>query len=140
MKVLKLLIGFAFILIFSLHTQAQQSDTTVKNNETLITLSGVVYDVTGALVTNARVSARTSNNRIFETTTNGDGIFSLNLPPSSYQIEFESPGFKILKLLNFKVVNSTYGKMNQDIVLEVRDCDDCKGIISEQFKETKKPK
>jgi hypothetical protein len=140
MRTLKLLTSFAFLIVFSVYVQAQQAETTKKNKETVIILSGVVYDITGALVTKAKVSVKTTNNQTIQAITNEDGIFQLKLSPASYQIEFESPGFKIFKLENFKVVNSTYGKMNQDIVLEVRDCDDCEGIISEPIKEIRKPK
>ena len=39
--------------------------------------------------------------------------------PEFYKISFEQPGFKELIIDNLKIVNSTYGKINQDIVLDV---------------------
>ncbi len=139
MKTLKLLPGFAFLIVFCLHAQAQQAITTKENKETLITLSGVVYDPLGSLVVKAKVTAKTKNDRLIETTTNDDGIFELRLLSETYQIEVESPGFKISKLPNYKVVNTTYGKMNQDIVLEVRDCNDCE-MIAKPIEEIKSPR
>src|SRR4051812_9039885 len=135
MKILKLLVGLVLVLIFSLHSQAQQTNTTIKNKEKLIILSGVVYDPNGAVVTNTRITVRTTNNRTIQTVSNSEGIFELKLSPASYQIEFESSGFKRLRLSNFKVVNSTYGKMNQDVVLEISEA-----VTPLPIEGTKKPK
>ena len=40
------------------------------------------------------------------------------MSPEFYKISFEQPGFKNFIIDNFKIVNSTYGKISQDIVLD----------------------
>lgn len=137
---MKVFIHVALLMFFALSIQAQQKETSAQNNEKVITLSGIVYDITGAVVGNTNVSAKNSENKIFQTKTNDDGVFNLKLIPANYEIEFEAVGFKKVKLSKFRVVNSTYGKISQDIVLEVRDCNDCEWVVGEPIKENKKPK
>ncbi len=84
-----------------------------------IKLTGVVYDTNGALVVGAKVNATNRNGEIFEVKTNDDGIYLLNLLPEFYMIEFEQSGFKKTIIESFQLVNSTYGKINQDVVLIV---------------------
>src|SRR5437868_12929994 len=102
MKISKLLVGLVLVLIFSLYSQAQETNTAIENKEKLIILSGVVYDPSGAVVANTKITVRTTNNRTIQTVSNSEGIFDLKLSPASYQIEFESPGFKRLRLSNYK--------------------------------------
>ena len=81
-----------------------------------IKLTGVVYDANGAVVVGAVARAADINGKIFRTATNDEGIYLLKLLPGTYRIEFEQPGFKKLVLEKYQVVNSTYGKLNQDVV------------------------
>src|ERR1700690_989938 len=59
-------------------------------------ISGVVEDPTGAVVTGANITARhLDTNRLFKTETTASGIFSLRaLPIGSYAISIESPHFR----------------------------------------------
>jgi outer membrane receptor protein involved in Fe transport len=59
-------------------------------------ISGVVEDPTGAVVTGANITARhIDTNRLFKTETTASGIFSLRaLPIGSYAISIESPHFR----------------------------------------------
>ena len=61
-------------------------------------LSGRVTDSAKALIADAKIAAISANTNVhYETTTNGAGEYHLaNLPPSSYRIEVEKPGFKKL--------------------------------------------
>ena len=122
---MKIFISFVLFLVFSITIQAQQKEISVKDKGKLIILSGIVYDISGAVITNASISIKTSENGNIQTKTNGEGEFEIKLLPAVYEIEFDSPGFKKLKLLNFRIVNSHLGKMYHDVVLEVRNCDDC---------------
>lgn len=90
-----------------------------------INLSGIVYDANGAVIVKAKVKVTNKNNESFETETNDEGVYSLKLLPDSYEIEFVQSGFKKKLFKNFKVVNSTYGKINQDIVLDIIDDTNC---------------
>ncbi|HXG86337.1 MAG TPA: carboxypeptidase-like regulatory domain-containing protein [Pyrinomonadaceae bacterium] len=137
---MKIFISLVLFLVFSTYIEAQQKETTAKNKEKLIILSGIVYDISGAVVANTIVTVKTAENRNIQTKTNEEGKFELKLLPAIYEIEFDSPGFKKLKLLNFRVVNSYSGKINHDVVLEVGNCNDCELMIEESIKENKKPK
>jgi hypothetical protein len=72
-------------------------------------LTGRITDPSKALIAAARVSALSSGTNVrYETLTNGSGEYYLaNLPPSSYRIEIEKPGFKKL--------------IKPDVVLHVQD-------------------
>lgn len=136
---MKIFISFVLFLVSFISIQAQQKEINIKNKEKLITLSGVVYDISGAVITNAFVSVKTTGNWSNQTKTNEEGLYELKLLPAIYEIEFESVGFKKLTLSKFRVVNSFSGKINNDIVLEVRSCDDCEWIVGEPIKKNKKP-
>ena len=64
------LIFLFFVLVLSGRSQTNQI--------TLIT--GTVYDVNGAVIVNASVTATDQKNQKFETRTNDDGIYNLKLP------------------------------------------------------------
>jgi len=73
------------------------------------TISGVVFDPTGAIITGAAITAVNDATRVeYSATTNGDGIYVLaNLPPGAYRIQVAKIGFKTL--------------IKPDIVLNVQD-------------------
>ena len=73
------------------------------------TISGVVFDPTGAIITGADITAVNDATRVlYSTTTNNDGVYVLpNLPPGSYRIQVSKIGFKTL--------------IKPDIVLNVQD-------------------
>lgn len=105
MKFLQILV---LILGFAIYADAQK-----------IALSGVLYDANGAVIVGATVKAINKKGDGFETRSNDEGIYIINLSPEIYKISFEQPGFKKFIIDNLRIVNSTYGKINQDIVLDV---------------------
>ena len=58
--------------------------------------AGVVRDGSGAVVSGAKVTlTRTSTNAVLTRTTDGSGTFQfLELPPDTYTLSVEAPGFK----------------------------------------------
>jgi hypothetical protein len=72
-------------------------------------LSGRVSDPANALIVDATVIAISSDTNIrYEDVTNGSGEYHLaNLPPTSYRLEIQKPGFKKL--------------MKPDVILHVQD-------------------
>lgn len=85
------------------------SVTCVCAQSTNASLTGRVTDPAKALIVDAKVSAVSAGTNVrYETATNGSGEYYLaNLPPSSYRVEIEKPGFK-------KIVKP-------DVVLHVQD-------------------
>jgi carboxypeptidase family protein/TonB-dependent receptor-like protein len=73
------------------------------------TISGVVFDPTGAIIAGAEITAVNDATRVqYSTATNNEGIYVLaNLPPGSYRIQVAKIGFKTL--------------IKPDIVLSVQD-------------------
>ncbi len=59
-------------------------------------LQGTVRDSTGAVVTNATVTARNPATNFTRTaTTNDDGFYRIiNFPPGDYEVTVEAPNFK----------------------------------------------
>jgi len=70
----------------------------VRCQSTNASLSGRVSDPAKARIVNARIAATNiRTNFCYETTTNASGEYLLaNLPPSTYHIEVDKPGFKTL--------------------------------------------
>src|SRR5918998_5882630 len=68
----------------------------LRAQSTNASLAGRVTDPAKALIVDARVSAVSDGtNARYETATNGSGEYYLaNLPPNSYRVEIEKPGFK----------------------------------------------
>lgn len=94
-------------------------------------LSGSVYDANGYLITQAKITATNEKGEKFETQTNEDGTYILNLPynpydggdykykVSKYEIIVEKWGFEKGIISNFKFVPSSNGKMILDVALDV---------------------
>ncbi len=81
-------------------------------------LQGVVKDGTGAVVTNAMVTAKNPATNISRTAnTNDDGLYQIvNLPPGDYELTVEAPNFKKAVLSGITV---TVGqRANVDVTLE----------------------
>src|SRR5688572_7508916 len=94
-------------------------------------LSGTVYDANGSVVTNAKVSAFNQKGEKFETRTNDEGVYTLNLPfnqylnstdfrEAKYNILVEANGFKNSITKDFVFIPSQFGKMRLDIGLEIK--------------------
>lgn len=84
-------------------------------------LTGVVYDQNGAVIITSRVVAYGPDAKEYETSTNSEGIYELQLPLGTYEMEASAVHFCPTLVKGFAVVNSTYRKMSQDFVLVVRD-------------------
>ncbi|MGH9905354.1 MAG: carboxypeptidase-like regulatory domain-containing protein [Pyrinomonadaceae bacterium] len=84
-------------------------------------LTGIVYDQNGAVIVASRVVAYGSDGKEYETSTNSDGIYELQLPLGTYEVEASALHFCPTLVKGFAVVNSTYRKMSKDFVLVVRD-------------------
>lgn len=92
---------FVFLLLASV--------TCVRAQSTNASLTGRITDPAKALIVDARISAVSAGtNARYETTTDGSGEYYLaNLPPNSYRVEIEKPGFK-------KIIKP-------DVVLHIQD-------------------
>jgi hypothetical protein len=82
-------------------------------------LTGTVRDISGAIVVNAQVTAASPErgiNRVSKT--NGDGDYLISaLPPGSYNLTIEAPGFK--KYLSNGIVLRVAQKARADATLQV---------------------
>lgn len=81
----------------------------LRGQSTHAALTGRVSDPSQALIAGARIAAISAGTNVhYETVTNAAGEYYLaNLPPASYRIEIEKPGFKTL--------------IKPDVVLHVQD-------------------
>ncbi|MBI3679133.1 MAG: TonB-dependent receptor [Acidobacteria bacterium] len=89
--------------------------------QTAATISGVLHDATGAVITGARVSARnTERNLVRETRSGEEGAYLLaQLPAGIYDVRVEMPGFRPLvrKAIELTVAQN----VRLDLALEVGD-------------------
>ena len=103
-------------------------------------LTGTVYDASGAVISKAKLTAVNEEGEKFETVTNDEGIYVLNLLFNSvdtktsvdskvakYEItvDMENRGFEKFVLKDFKFVPSSKGKMNLDIALDAANPEPC---------------
>lgn len=127
------------VLIFGLTVLANAQ----KRERTTI-LTGNIYDEMGAAISKANVKFRGTDSKYRVVTTNEDGEYIVDLENGSYSIEIEAVGFKTFKIQNYKIAQSYKGKMNFDVVLEVKSCDDptvnCDFVTGEPVKTPKKNK
>jgi hypothetical protein len=81
----------------------------LRAQSTNASLTGRITDPSKAAIAEARVSAiSTDTNVRYETTTNGSGYYYLlNLPPGTYRLKIEKPGFKQI--------------IKPDVILHVQD-------------------
>lgn len=89
----------------------------VLTNGQIIRVSGTVYDPTGAVVPSVNIKATDEQGRSNAVKTNDEGAFLIELAPGLFSIIIEKAGFKTLEYKKYRVVNSTYGKMNIDFVI-----------------------
>ena len=96
-------------------------------------LSGTVYDANGAVIPATKITAINEKGERFETETNGEGVYVLNLAFNLYDTKTSSDfkiakyeividrekGFEKFVLTDFKFVPSYKGRMNLDIALDV---------------------
>src|SRR5260370_28495768 len=81
--------------------------------------AGVVRDGSGAVVSGAKVTlTRTGTNAVLTRTTDGSGAFQfLELPPDTYTLSVEAPGFKRMTLS--RVVIQVDQASTLDVVLQL---------------------
>ncbi len=103
-------------------------------------LTGTVYDASGAVIPKAKLIAINEKGEKFETVTNDEGVYVLNLlfqsidaktsvdfKVAKYEIivDLENRGFEKFILKDFKFVPSFKGKMNLDIALDSINPEPC---------------
>jgi hypothetical protein len=126
MKVLQILV---LILVFVVTENAQTS-----------ILSGTVYDANGAVIPETKITAINQKGEKFETLTNDEGFYFLDLPFTRYDsklffdfvmakyeiiVDRENWGFEKFVLKDFRFVPSYKGKMNLDIALNSINPEPC---------------
>ncbi|HEU4834081.1 MAG TPA: carboxypeptidase regulatory-like domain-containing protein [Pyrinomonadaceae bacterium] len=101
------------LLVLSAHIAFGQAQSNAAD------LQGTVRDTTGAVVTNATVTARNpGTNFSRSTTTNDEGFFRIvNVPPGDYEVTIEATNFKKAVLTKVTVTVGQAAELN-DIQLE----------------------
>jgi hypothetical protein len=109
------------VLLLSVNALAQ-SRGPIQAIEPKMILTGVVYDINGAVIADGTVVVvNNSGGGKYGGATNSEGVYQLELPPALYTIEVGAQGFCAEQVERFRVVNSTHGKMSLDFVLEVAE-------------------
>src|SRR5215813_1570444 len=105
--------AFVFLLLTSV--------TYLRAQSTNASLTGQITDQARALIVDAKISAISAGtNLVYETTSNSLGQYYLtNLPPDSYRIEIEKPGFK--KLVKANVILHIQDALKLDFELPLGD-------------------
>lgn len=82
-------------------------------------ISGIVTDSTGAVVSGAKITVTdVTRNTNFDTVSNDTGLYVMSqLPPSTYRVNASSPGFRTFVLDNLPLATQQHAKV--DIKLEV---------------------
>jgi hypothetical protein len=107
------------VLLLSVCAPAQ-GNAPAQDRRPTMTLTGVVYDTNGAvIVTDMKIVINGVSGAPYETATNDEGIYKIKLPLGVYRVRVSAVGFCAAQVERFKVVDSTYGKMSLDFVLEV---------------------
>jgi len=114
-----LLFAFALILTGTISGQAGSSS---QNAEKVI-LTGTVYDTNGSVIPSSHVLAQTSAGEEYRATTNGEGVYKIELPIDIYAIKVDAPGFCPSRVRFFRVRNSPSGATSFDVILDVADGD-----------------
>ena len=115
-----LLLAFALILAGAISGQTGSSP---QSDDKKVVLSGTVYDANGAVITSGHVLAQNSAGKEYRATTNGEGVYKIELPIDIYAIKVGAPGFCSSRVRFFRVRNSPSGATSLDVVLEVADGD-----------------
>src|SRR5215813_12440781 len=104
--------AFLFLLAHACVLRAQSTNASI---------TGRITDPSHALITDAKVAVISlGTNAHYETTTNDSGEYYLaNLPPDSYRIEIEKPGFK--KLIKPNVILHVQDALRLDFEMTLGD-------------------
>jgi hypothetical protein len=109
------------VLLLSVSALAQ-SPSASQSGEPKTILTGVVYDLNGAVVAGGTVLVVSGGaGKKYLGATDSEGVYRIELSPALYTIEVGAPGFCAEQVERFRVVNSTHGKMSLDFVLEVAE-------------------
>lgn len=92
-------------------------------------VTGSVHDQTGAIIPNAEVTViNKGTSAVRKTTSSGDGLFTINLlPPGSYTVTVQSPGFKMYEVASMTLAagdtprvdaNLAVGETTQTVIVE----------------------
>ena len=98
---------------------------TDKQNSSI--LSGIVYDAVKAIVPATKLIAKHNDGRIFETISDDEGVYKIQLPFGKYTLEFSRNGFKNYIVENFENTFLTDESFDVDFI--VGHCSDCNGAI-----------
>ncbi len=113
---------FAFTLILA-GAISGQTGSSPQSDEKKVVLSGTVYDTNGAVIPFSHVLAQSPAGKEYRATTNGEGVYKIELPIDIYAIKVDAPGFCPSRVSFFRVRNSLFGATPLDVVLDVADGD-----------------
>ena len=113
---------FAFTLILA-GAISGQTGSSPQSDEKKVVLSGTVYDTNGAVIPFSHVLAQSPAGKEYRATTNGEGVYKIELPIDIYAIKVDAPGFCPSRVSFFRVRNSLFGATPLDVVLGVADGD-----------------
>src|SRR5260370_34835561 len=111
-----LLLAFALILAGAISGQTRSSTQTVDKK---VVLRGTVYDTNGSVIPSSHVVAQNSVGKEYRATTNGEGVYKIELPIDIYAIRVGAPGFCSSRVKFFRVRNSPSGETLHAVALEV---------------------
>ena len=112
----------AILLLLTVAVFAQ-TDNKREPSGARVFLTGTLYDINGSVIVRARVVAYRADGKEFEGTTNEEGAYKIEVPLAVYSVVARAEGFCARRIDQFRVVNSTFGKMALDFVLEVSPCE-----------------
>ncbi|MFN2577368.1 MAG: carboxypeptidase-like regulatory domain-containing protein [Pyrinomonadaceae bacterium] len=78
-------------------------------------LLGTVYDIHHSVILRAQIVARDTEGHDYEATTNGEGVYSFDVPVGIYEVEANADGFCPRRVSDFKATDGVL-----DFVLMVR--------------------
>ena len=96
-----------------------QSSNSLQAGGPKMTLTGTIYDIHGSVIAQGRVTALRTDGTRYDVTTDEGGIYRFELPLAIYKLSATAQGFCPTTVERFQIVNSTYGKMSLDLVLQV---------------------
>jgi hypothetical protein len=138
MRRIILLLAFALVLTGTIPGQPRSSS---QNTDKNVVLHGTVYDTNGSVIPSSHVVARNSAGKEYRATTNGEGVYKIELPMDLYAIEVDASGFCASRVRFFRVRKSLFSTP-LNIVLEVAEgdtpCEHKTPVIKEPNKQERK--
>ena len=90
-----------------------------KSGKKQVFLTGTVYDPNRGPISGVKITFRSGDNTLLNTTTDDYGHYEIGLLPGRYSIRLDSPGFKRTVLEDFRIVKTESGKIKRDVIMEV---------------------